>query len=212
MSIDKKEIEKIFKEANAAFHQLSAEEQKNLSNMLKTQIEKNKSAEQTPPENANETSGKHQDAEFSVLDLFLLPTIFASVLCTLMLLAAYHFLINQKTSIAVVDVAEVVAIQQTKFVNLLSGNNVTDKDREKSFSMVSSFGERMKASIKQIQQECKCTLVVKSAIIGEVADYTDSLKAKMGMAGMTAENTKQPSSEGSPAEKNLLEGLQGLNQ
>lgn len=188
MSTDKKEIENILKEAHAVFHQLSAEEQENLSNTLKTLIEKNKPEEQTAPENANDILSKHQDEEFGVLDFFSLPSIFASVLCTLMLIASYHFWVNQKASIAVVDVSEVLTIQQSQFVKLLSSGTVTDKQREESFTMVAGFGDRLKAAIDSVQKDCQCTLIVKNAVIGEVSDYTESLKAKMGMAGLKADD------------------------
>ena len=136
------------------------------------------------------------------------------LLTGVIMLTAYHYgFANKKTGVAVVDVAEVVAIQQEQFVKLLSSNNVTDKEREQSFLMVSSFGERMKAAIGEIQKECGCTLVVKSAIIGTVADYTDSLKAKMGMTGMSAE-LSNPSEENNTGavQEDFLKGLRGLGK
>lgn len=130
------------------------------------------------------------------------------------MLTAYHYkFANKKTGVAVVDVAEVVTIQQEQFVELLSSANVTDKDREQSFLMVSSFGERMKAAIGEIQEECGCTLVVKSAVIGTVADYTDSLKAKMGMTGMSAaaSNPVKENSTGA-VQEDFLKGVRGLGK
>lgn len=110
------------------------------------------------------------------------------VLVSALLLTAYHFLVNQKASIAVVDVSEVMAIQQAQFVKLLSSGTVTDKQREESFTMVAGFGDRLKAAIDSVQKDCHCTLIVKNAVIGEVSDYTESLKAKMGMAGMKTDD------------------------
>ena len=139
------------------------------------------------------------------------------LLVSLMAIGAYHYwFANKKAGVAVVDVSEVVAIQQSQFVKLLSGANVTDKDREQSFLMVSSFGERMKTAISEIQKDCHCTLVVKAAIIGEVADYTDSLKAKMGMTGMSVEVAKPTdnaaSANGAATQEDFLKGLRGFGK
>ena len=94
-------------------------------------------------------------------------------LVSAMLLTAYHFWVNQKATIAVVDVSEVMAIQQAQFVKLLSSGTVTDKQREESFTMVAGFGDRLKVAIDSVQKDCHCTLIVKNAVIGEVSDYTN---------------------------------------
>lgn len=143
---------------------------------------------------------------------YLWPILLPALVSTI-LIAAYHLWLNKKTSIAVVDVSEVMAIQQSQFVKLLSSGTVTDKQREESFTMVAGFGDRLKAAIDSVQQDCHCTLIVKNAVIGEVSDYTESLKAKMGMAGLkadvsaTAPNIEQPSGGAAATQEDMLKGL-----
>lgn len=145
---------------------------------------------------------------------YLWPIVLPALVST-MLLTAYHLWVNQRASIAVVDVSEVMAIQQSQFVKLLSSGAVTDKQREESFTMVAGFGDRLKAAIDSVQKDCRCTLVVKNAVIGEVSDYTESLKAKMGMAGLQTDDAAKNaaaqnmgSMANSPgAQEDMLKGL-----
>ncbi len=162
---------------------------------MSEQIEKVKAhlaeleAKEALKNNQAQTSSSNESTqdEAGGLVTYLWPIVLPA-LVSAMLLTAYHFWVNQKVSIAVVDVSEVMAIQQAQFVRLLSSGTVTDKQREESFTMVAGFGDRLKAAIDSVQKDCHCTLIVKNAVIGEVSDYTESLKAKMGMAGMNTDD------------------------
>lgn len=189
---------------------------------MSEQIEKVKAhlaeleAKEALKNNLAQTSSSNERAqdEAGGLVTYLWPIVLPA-LVSAMLLTAYHFLVNQKASIAVVDVSEVMAIQQAQFVKLLSSGTVTDKQREESFTMVAGFGDRLKAAIDSVQKDCHCTLIVKNAVIGEVSDYTESLKAKMGMAGLNADDgAKTAATQGSngvtnttSAQEDMLKGL-----
>ena len=162
---------------------------------------------------SNLVLNENAEEEAGGIVTYLWPIVLPALVSTI-LLSAYHFWVNQKTSIAVVDVSEVMAIQQSQFVKLLSSGTVTDKQREDSFAMVAGFGDRLKAAIDSVQKDCRCTLIVKNAVIGEVSDYTDSLKAKMGMAGMKADDgiksaaTQNGGVANAPsAQEDMLKGL-----
>jgi hypothetical protein len=163
---------------------------------------------------SNLVLNENAEEEAGGIVTYLWPIVLPALVSTI-LLSAYHFWVNQKTSIAVVDVSEVMAIQQSQFVKLLSSGTVTDKQREDSFAMVAGFGDRLKAAIDSVQKDCRCTLIVKNAVIGEVSDYTDSLKAKMGMAGLKADDgTKNEASQQNggvaifpSAQEDMLKGL-----
>lgn len=214
MSVEKENILNILSESSETFRQLSLEDQADLNNIVRKFIE-NKKAEELSLQQTPVEKNMDKDSEIGLLDFIQLPSLLVSLICTLMLIASYHFLVNQKSSIAVVDVSEVMAIQQSQFVKLLSSGTVTDKQREDSFAMVAGFGDRLKAAIDSVQKDCRCTLIVKNAVIGEVSDYTDSLKAKMGMAGLKADDgTKNEASQqnggvaNSPsAQEDMLKGL-----
>lgn len=190
---------------------------------MSEQIEKVKAhlaeleAKEALKNNLAQTSSSNERAqdEAGGLVTYLWPIVLPA-LVSAMLLTAYHFLVNQKASIAVVDVSEVMAIQQAQFVKLLSSGTVTDKQREESFTMVAGFGDRLKAAIDSVQKDCHCTLIVKNAVIGEVSDYTESLKAKMGMDGMKADDAtaagveKMGGSETALASQQQEDMLKGL--
>jgi len=180
------------------------------NNELKTALEDN-AIQQGLQSQQDLQQVKEVNDNASLFNQYIWPTLLP-LLVSLVVIGAYHYCFaNKKAGVAVVDVSEVVAIQQSQFVKLLSGANVTDKDREQSFLMVSSFGERMKTAISEIQKDCHCTLVVKAAIIGEVADYTDSLKAKMGITGRSVEAAKPTDNaanvNGTVAQEDFLKGL-----
>lgn len=99
------------------------------------------------------------------------------------LLFTYHTLFKQApTRFGTINLDEVVKIREEQFVALLSKDNVSDKEREKAFEMVSSIGPEIKQGMAAIAQSCQCILLVQSAVLSmEVPDYTNDLKKHLGM-------------------------------
>jgi hypothetical protein len=103
-------------------------------------------------------------------------------------LGVYHWLSHQKSSpIATADIAEIVKIRELQFTRMLAKPNVTDKDRQEAYVLVSKVGPEIEAALDAIQKDCQCVLLVKSAVLaGESRDMTEDLKRRLGLAGLSS--------------------------
>ena len=103
---------------------------------------------------------------------------------------------KQPAPLAVMDLNEVMEIEQTRLTLMVSKKGTTDEDRMKAYTRVKGFGDELSKAIREIQQECKCTLLNRSAYIGDVPkDYTPELKTKLGMQGIDLEQLRQLTAE-----------------
>lgn len=108
------------------------------------------------------------------------------------LAAAVFFLWGPPPKLAVVDLREIMEIEETQLTLLVSRADTNDEDRLKAYSRLQSFGGDLTKAINQIQGDCKCTLLNRSAYVGEVPhDYTPELKEKLGMAGVDLEQLRK---------------------
>jgi hypothetical protein len=98
---------------------------------------------------------------------------------------------SKQPPLAVMDLNEVMEIEQTRLTLMVSKKGTTDEERMKAYTKVKAFGEELSKAIREVQAECKCTLLNRSAYIGEVPrDYTPELKAKLGMEGIDLEELR----------------------
>lgn len=103
---------------------------------------------------------------------------------------------NKQPPLAVMDLVEVSEIEQTRLTLMVSKKGTTDEDRLKAYAKLKSFGDELSKAIREVQAECKCTLLNRSAYIGDVPrDYTPELKAKLGMEGIDLEQLRQLTAE-----------------
>lgn len=127
---------------------------------------------------------------------YIAYAVLLSGLLTSALLGAYYwyFHVHHKTgAIATVDLSEVVKIYEIQFTNLLARPNVTDKERQEAYSIVSQIGPNIEKGINVLQQQCGCTVLVKSAVLaGSVMDMTDDLKKILGIEGMSSRGMARP--------------------
>lgn len=102
-------------------------------------------------------------------------------------LAAYHMLFRSSGSLATVDLAEIVKIREIQFTNLVNRPNATDKERVEAWNLVNRIGPEIEQALEALQQDCECTLVVKSAVVaGPHEDMTEALKERLGMTGLSS--------------------------
>ena len=108
-------------------------------------------------------------------------------------LTIYHYTIVQKTvqKFALLDISEVVGLKQLAITELSLRKEVTDKDREGLYDQITAFSKDIEKAVADIQSECGCTLLVRSAVVkttdGE--DLTPVLKARLGLDKSVGELT-----------------------
>ena len=136
------------------------------------------------PENCVERDNDPETGMLGSALLLLLATLISAALITV-----YHFwLAKPAGNFAVVDIASVVKIKESQFTALLSGPQVTDKERIAAYQLVSGIGPQIEQAIGELQKECDCSIIVKSAMIaGSAEDLTPRLKALLGITERTGE-------------------------
>ena len=133
------------------------------------------------------------DAASSAGDYFTVSWIalIAAMLVTSAGIGAYHFLLGKPSvGFAVVDIASVVKVKEAEFTAMLSHPNVSDADRQAAYQLVSRIGPEIERAVGELQKECACTIIVKSAVIaGAAEDLTPRLKEMLGMTTRTEERS-----------------------
>ena len=112
-----------------------------------------------------------------------ITTFFVSILVTAAALLAYDRLVVKPGQvIGIVDIAEVFRAKEAEFATLLTTSK-TDEERRNAYAQAQAFGERLDRALREMPAECRCLVVVKSAVAGSwsnAVDLTAALKAKVG--------------------------------
>lgn len=109
-------------------------------------------------------------------------------------LSIYHFTIFEKTvqKFALLDINEVVGLKQLTITELSLRKEATDKSREDLYDQITAFTKDIEKAVSEIQTECGCTLLVRSAVVktSDGEDLTPLLKARLGLDKSTSELTE----------------------
>ena len=105
-----------------------------------------------------------------------------SVLVTACGLLAYDRLVVRPAQvIGVVDVAEIYRLKEAEFASLMTRGN-SDADRQQAMDLATSFARRLPRALEELPADCRCLVVLKSAVAGPTArtlDLTAVLKTKV---------------------------------
>lgn len=97
-------------------------------------------------------------------------------------LAAYdHWVLRPALRVGVVDVGEVYRQKEAEFTLILTKAG-SDDERQKAMAMARRFAQRLPAALDELPRECRCLVVLKSAVAGDAArmvDLTAQLKSKV---------------------------------
>lgn len=122
----------------------------------------------------------------------LVPTVLSCALVTMALLASYHFLVIRSAGatankFATVDIGELVRIKQLQTTLAMLQPGVTDKERGEVYDQITAFGQQLDGTVKKIQADCNCVLLVRGAVVGGLSDYTEDAKTLVGLQGLDPE-------------------------
>lgn len=105
-----------------------------------------------------------------------------SVLITAGGLLAYDRLVARPAQlVGVVDVAEVYRLKEAEFAKLITESK-SDEERQKALNLASTFAKRLPVAMDELPVDCKCLVVLRSAIAGRTPntrDLTTLLKTKL---------------------------------
>jgi hypothetical protein len=100
-------------------------------------------------------------------------------------LTVYHrFVLTPSVRFAVVDVGEVYRLKEKQILQVVTKPSVTDADKQAAVNMTMEFAKALPAALEQLHQECKCFVLVRSAVAAETPntlDLTPLLKQKVGV-------------------------------
>lgn len=99
-------------------------------------------------------------------------------------LTAYDRLLVQPSRlVGVVDIAEVYRLKETEFSKLLA-TGATEDGRRRAQALAVEFATRFPQALGELPGECRCLVMVSSAVVGRteaVVDLTARLKSKVGV-------------------------------
>lgn len=105
-----------------------------------------------------------------------------SVLVTACGLFSYdRFVVRPAQVIGVVDVAEVYRMKEAEFASLITAG-ITGEERNAAIERASEFARRLPVALDELPGDCRCLVVLKSAVAGRAAntrDLTALLKMKL---------------------------------
>jgi hypothetical protein len=94
----------------------------------------------------------------------------------------HHAVIRPAQRIGLVDLAEVYRAKEQEFAQLLA-RSTTEEERQQAQAMARRFAERLPAALDELPRDCRCLVVLKSAVAGHagnVIDLTAQLRQKVG--------------------------------
>jgi hypothetical protein len=97
------------------------------------------------------------------------------------LLAYDRFIMRPAQVIGVVDVAEVYRLKEAEFAALITASK-SDEERQKALNLASAFARRLPVAMGELPGDCRCLVVLRSAIAGRTPntrDLTALLKTKV---------------------------------
>lgn len=115
------------------------------------------------------------------LGLQVLVTLMVVALC----IGAYHRYVHTTAMrFGVVDVGEVYRLKEKQLVDMVTKPTVTNADKERAVAAALEFTKTLPAALDQLPHECKCFVLVRSAVAAETpntVDLTPLLKSKIGV-------------------------------
>ena len=88
-------------------------------------------------------------------------------------LSAYDRLVLRPALlIGVVDVADVYRAKEAEFTQILTKASSED-DRQKALFMARSFAQRLPLALDELQRECNCLVILRTAVAGPTPNTID---------------------------------------
>lgn len=103
------------------------------------------------------------------------------LIVALALLIYDHWVVRPALAIGMVDVGYVYRVKEAEFTQLLTKSD-SGEDRQRAMDMARRFSQRLPAALEELPQECRCLVVVKSAMVGrpgQAFDLTPALIRKV---------------------------------
>lgn len=105
---------------------------------------------------------------------------FAMVFVALLAITGYHVLFAKSVAIRTIDLTEIMTAIQTKYLKQLENKNLSTDERKRLNDELDGFGPKIQAAINDVTQSCACVIVVRQAVVNNMAnDITDTIKARI---------------------------------
>lgn len=86
--------------------------------------------------------------------------------------------------VGVVDLAEVYRVKEKEFTDRFSKAGNSEAERDKALAVARSFAERLPQALDELPGECRCLVLVRTALAANTPstlDLTPALKQKVGI-------------------------------
>lgn len=101
-------------------------------------------------------------------------------------LAVYHTRwVQPALTIGVVDISDVYRAKEREYSDLLTRTGATDENQHRAREMAGQFAAALPKALSELPAECRCLVLLRSAVMGEppnTVDLTAVLRHKLGMS------------------------------
>lgn len=80
--------------------------------------------------------------------------------------------------IGVVDLGEVYRAKEAEFARLLASSS-SEAERERALGYARQFAQRLPVALEELPRECRCLVILKSALVGATPNGIDLTAALM---------------------------------
>jgi hypothetical protein len=105
-----------------------------------------------------------------------------SLVVSLVVVFAHAQFMGTRAQIHTVDIKRIFAEIQTDYAKKLSTPSITDTERKVQEQRILNFGNTLSLALAAYQTNCRCTLIIRQAVIGEAAsDATETIMKAVGL-------------------------------
>jgi hypothetical protein len=89
----------------------------------------------------------------------------STLLATCGLVAYDRLVVRPGRLVGIVDVSDVYRTKETEFAALLTASK-SDEERQRALDLASAFAKRLPAALDELPADCRCLVMLKSAVAG----------------------------------------------
>jgi hypothetical protein len=110
----------------------------------------------------------------------------ANALLSTALLIGYALLMAspQAPRFAVLDVGELYRLKESQVTAVLMKRDATEEERSSALKTAGSFGNEVTSLLQTLQDECRCLVLARGAVIGQpqaLPDLTPDVRKRLGL-------------------------------
>ena len=115
---------------------------------------------------------------------FVAVLIANALLSTALLIGYALWMASPQPRFAVLDVGELYRLKESQVTAVLMKRDATEQERSSALKAAGSFGNEVTSLLQTLQDECRCLVLARGAVIGQpqaLPDLTPDVRKRLGL-------------------------------